>query len=137
MNEFEIYHHGIKGQKWGVRRFQNKDGSLTDQGKKRYSVSLTKDPKRLVLGAAMLGSGLYLLANQQRLADIGADWYAEQIRNLELNNLAVITYAVGQGLDLDSEVSGISTGAKQIKIGKELVDLASNQRISRDRRIES
>jgi hypothetical protein len=32
----ELYHHGIKGQKWGVRRFQNKDGSLTPAGKKRY-----------------------------------------------------------------------------------------------------
>jgi len=29
-----LYHHGIKGQKWGVRRFQNKDGSLTSAGKK-------------------------------------------------------------------------------------------------------
>ena len=34
----EIYHHGIKGQKWGVRRFQNKDGSLTPAGKERYYV---------------------------------------------------------------------------------------------------
>lgn len=33
----EIYHHGIKGQKWGVRRFQYADGSLTPAGKKRYS----------------------------------------------------------------------------------------------------
>ena len=32
----ELRHHGIKGQKWGVRRFQNKDGSLTPNGKKRY-----------------------------------------------------------------------------------------------------
>ena len=32
----ELYHHGIKGQKWGVRRFQNKDGSLTPAGKRRY-----------------------------------------------------------------------------------------------------
>lgn len=31
----ELYHHGVKGQKWGVRRFQNKDGSLTLAGKKR------------------------------------------------------------------------------------------------------
>lgn len=30
----ELYHHGIKGQKWGVRRYQNEDGSLTDEGKK-------------------------------------------------------------------------------------------------------
>ena len=35
----ELYHHGIKGQKWGVRRFQNKDGSLTAEGKKRISRS--------------------------------------------------------------------------------------------------
>ena len=31
----ELYHHGIKGQKWGIRRFQNKDGTLTEAGKKR------------------------------------------------------------------------------------------------------
>lgn len=33
----ELYHHGVKGMKWGVRRYQNKDGSLTPSGKKRYS----------------------------------------------------------------------------------------------------
>lgn len=31
-----IYHHSIKGQKWGIRRYQNEDGSLTSAGKKRY-----------------------------------------------------------------------------------------------------
>jgi hypothetical protein len=34
---YELYHHGIKGQKWGVRRYQNKDGSLTPAGKKRVA----------------------------------------------------------------------------------------------------
>ena len=31
----ELRHHGIKGQRWGIRRFQNRDGSLTSAGKKR------------------------------------------------------------------------------------------------------
>lgn len=36
VSETELYHHGIKGQRWGIRRFQKKDGSLTTAGKKRY-----------------------------------------------------------------------------------------------------
>ncbi len=46
----ELYHHGVLGQRWGVRRYQNKDGSLTALGKKRYAKDLSsqvvkeKDP---------------------------------------------------------------------------------------------
>lgn len=34
-----LAHHGIKGQKWGVRRYQNEDGSLTPEGERRYGES--------------------------------------------------------------------------------------------------
>ena len=35
MDNYQLYHWGIKGMRWGVRRYQNKDGSLTPVGKKR------------------------------------------------------------------------------------------------------
>lgn len=38
----ELYHHGIKGMKWGVRRYQNKDGSLTAKGKPMASKKYKK-----------------------------------------------------------------------------------------------
>lgn len=36
MENYELYHWGVKGMKWGVRRYRNDDGSLTDAGKRRY-----------------------------------------------------------------------------------------------------
>lgn len=40
-----ICHHGIKGQRWGVRRYQNEDGSLNEDGKKRYAKMISKANK--------------------------------------------------------------------------------------------
>lgn len=39
MNNGVLYHHGVKGMKWGVRRYQNKDGSLTAEGRRRNALS--------------------------------------------------------------------------------------------------
>lgn len=36
---YELYHHGIKGQRWGVRRYQNEDGTLTSAGQARYNAN--------------------------------------------------------------------------------------------------
>lgn len=44
----ELYHHGVKGQKWGIRRYQNKDGSRTSAGKKHYSKDELTGVKKVV-----------------------------------------------------------------------------------------
>lgn len=47
-NSEALSHHGILGQKWGVRRFQNEDGSLTEDGRKRYGVEQRNAVKNVV-----------------------------------------------------------------------------------------
>ena len=45
----ELYHHGIKGMKWGIRRYQNFDGTLTPKGKKRYGDKYYDNGKMKIL----------------------------------------------------------------------------------------
>lgn len=57
----ELYHYGIKGQKWGIRRFENPDGTLTEEGKERYNRKLEemarKDAQRQSDANAAYGTG--------------------------------------------------------------------------------
>jgi hypothetical protein len=83
----ELYHHGIKGQKWGVRRFQNENGSYTDEGKKRYGIDSPSDERRqsslkknrketiksIAIGAAFVGG--------TALATYGYIKYIDSFRN--------------------------------------------------------
>ena len=62
----ELVHWGIKGQKWGIRRFQNSDGSYTAEGKERYGKGEASDKdarkakmkKAMKIGAAVVGTAL-------------------------------------------------------------------------------
>lgn len=57
MGKYELYHHGILGQKWGVRRFQNEDGSLTEAGKRRYDVGSERRSRKSRLEQKYLEKG--------------------------------------------------------------------------------
>lgn len=60
----ELYHHGIIGQKWGVRRYQNPDGSLTPAGRKRYTKFVGGDEKKLsTIELASIGTARKRLEN--------------------------------------------------------------------------
>lgn len=60
MQDEIIYHHGIKGQKWGVRRYQNEDGSLTDAGRKRVSKQYKKASDKVVKELNKTGTKRYV-----------------------------------------------------------------------------
>lgn len=100
-----LMHFGILGMKWGVRRYQNKDGSLTEEGKKRYSSLVTPEgnytekaiksgfPKKVEKGVAnyMIGKRIKDPMVQevikQNKAQIDAMIYEE--RNRQLNQMAM------------------------------------------------
>lgn len=42
----ELFHHGIKDMRWGVRRYQNQDGTLTEAGRKRYAKDIAKNNQK-------------------------------------------------------------------------------------------
>ena len=104
----ELYHHGIKGQKWGIRRFQNSDGSYTAEGKERYGfgqkvktsistgkewVSLKlKDPKvkkAIKIGAAVAVTALAIYGGYKLSKFIKADKFAKTVFKAEKVKSAV------------------------------------------------
>lgn len=66
-NGQELKHYGVKGQKWAVRRYQNPDGSLTAEGKRRYgsvenyNIARAKSSSRNKKIAAGVGTGALVL----------------------------------------------------------------------------
>lgn len=75
MSNATLYHHGVKGMKWGVRRYQNKDGSLTAEGRKKNLLSGKDDTisyKHNKTGeSGWKGLGRAVVANKGKIARAG------------------------------------------------------------------
>lgn len=91
----ELKHYGIKGMHWGVRRYQNVDGSLTAEGKKRYTSNKTNesfettiktkvDGKKIAKGvllAATIAGAAYMYSRNKSAVDTFVKQNASKIYN--------------------------------------------------------
>lgn len=70
-----LAHHGIKGQKWGNRRYQNSDGSLTPLGRVRYGVGAARKAagKAAIAGGKMAGKALRRATGRQTDAELAEE----------------------------------------------------------------
>jgi len=73
----ELYHHGILGMHWGIRRFQNKDGSLTEAGKKRVAKYEAKINK-------IIGGNEHKKASSKKISDMSNEEIQERINRIRL-----------------------------------------------------
>ena len=113
--ETELYHYGIKGQKWGVRRYQNYDGSYTKAGMKRYNTAMDKYDKKLSEYKDAKKSGVKGDALKLRKAKVkeAKREVKKHYKHLKLDKQAdkgKILYASGKRITFDNTVS--STLAK-------------------------
>ena len=108
--EAYLAHHGIKGQKWGIRRFQNEDGSLTREGLKRYGTAGPKD--------------------KTKVKDIRKERWelVEKYSNLDPRRKAVDelekeAYSLAEKYDFDGDDGGGATTEEGRKAGQRYMEL--------------
>jgi hypothetical protein len=155
-----LAHHGIKGQRWGIRRYQNEDGSLTSAGKQRYGYSgnvrdvskkeYAKDRKKRIAAEAeaIKNSKVSNREKAKALSKLGAhsesaDYYRKDFINKKraviIGNLA---YAVGSKLASQALANAVSNGkmsfetgasiAKAVKTGKDIANIYAGAVIMSD-----
>lgn len=112
MNDYlktkELYHHGIKGQKWGVRRYQNEDGTLTEEGLAR-----TKAAQETLKGTENIAKTAQTFTTDSRGTTAIRKDYSD-LSNEELQKRV-------NRLNLERSYGDLTGDTKYVKTGKEKV----------------
>lgn len=89
----ELYHHGVKGMKWGVRNYQNPDGTLTAEGRARYNIggNLVRNASNGVTRFKKVGKDVYSQANRAYMPDLNKDGTGKYDSNGKLIRKPVYT----------------------------------------------
>ena len=102
METNELMHFGIRGMKWGVRRFQNKDGTLTAAGKARLDKKQIRTEENLIEKTIPKGTTMYRVTPHEKDGSTQKSKYVtylEQDRNLYKEGSVVKSYIADKGKD--------------------------------------
>lgn len=128
VNKKEIYlqHHGIKGQKWGVRRFQNYDGSTKKKSRNSKAIDFLKKHHKTILKTAVTA------------ASIAGTAYVVKKSGMKLSDIPKLAkWSVHHPIKAASKVTGFDSGYNLgMKIGEKLAKSVDRgfQKTSRIRR---
>jgi hypothetical protein len=116
--EYSLNHSGIKGMRWGIRRYQNKDGSLTALGRRRYKL---QEKKAQADAEKAKREGETVEAKKERI--LKSRSAKELYENADLFSTNELQNAYNR-LQLERNISGLIP--KETKPGKEFLENTSS-----------
>lgn len=117
----ELYHYGVKGMKWGIRRYQNKDGTRTTTGKKRDRQADWSDDARNA--SAIKKKSVKQMSNKELKALNERTRLEQEYERLNPSAVKRGVKVVGATAAALGTVAGvISNGQTLIKTGKKVAD---------------
>ena len=122
----ELYHHGIKGMRWGVRRFQNEDGTLTAQGRQRYKDYRSDQSTRRSLTRHVAADKKNLKARGEAMNEVTKNYNDAQEQMRKASSKVFISKKKRQEL-MDQAAANLTKAGEELE--KRRADLNRAERI--------